>query len=305
MFSPSITIVEPCNTQAGTDFDFILCDDGRVDSKTLKVNERDPKFGDIISALAWGNTLYHGSGCKNKVGSPVDNLPMSYMFAYLLVKIDKHSEKAGQSSLSGYKFTERDVHADIDAVFNMMAPANGYDEAWGNNVRKYFDKVPDMQSIIGLFVRRAITTCIPDCTIDAFGICDDTFSGLIDTLMGALDGQLSKLGDMAKPYESYVGNQGNKLKFDISGCSMIIEGLMRFINAKAVQPDGLGQEAGMLNFGVELMNAGLVQRPSKTADCTKTLHAKWHWRSQGVMRTFLEFAQRVGGAHKVIKWTGK
>ena len=37
---------------------------------------------------------YHGTGCQNKIGSPADNLGMSYMFAYLLAVVNEGSTYA-------------------------------------------------------------------------------------------------------------------------------------------------------------------------------------------------------------------
>jgi hypothetical protein len=305
----TLGIIEPCSAQAGLDFDFLMCDDGRVDTYTLNIASHadDRYFGDQFTMLAWGNLVFHGSGCANSFGGPVDTGPMSYMFLYLLGSMDaSHSSPAtwthpGINNGNGYPFSH--IKRDMELFFQTMnavkhngaqgaytdtsghGPSN---QGWLQNMNRLDALAGNYLDAIPLFAKRALGMCLPNCpglihSLDAQlgqNLCgkydNAVYKGIKDNI-GALSIAGAKPGDIWGAYP--VG--ANRLAYNFEGCKLLITGAIHFANAFLVQND---------NPSNSLPLAG-SNRPALDATCDQQYHSRWHWRATQVMRSFMWMVQ--------------
>jgi len=313
----TLPIIEPCSAQSGLDFDMILCDSGHeeaVDDSTLNINTNDPRFGDQMTMLAWGNLVFHGT-CGGGLGDPLDTGPMSFMFIYLLVELDlSHSSpgswRAGDVN-NGKKYTRDKLHKDMDLFFHTMDdysnyPSPGlprlahnkygeYTEDWMNNMHRLDDLAGSYMNVIPIFVKRAIGVCIPNCPgiANTFGLCDDYDNFMFGNLKSLLNDNVAGFGDIMSNYNAYpIGN--NKISYKFQGCMKLIEGAIRFANAFLVQSDTTGNDLFLVGH----------DRPPLDATCDLQYHSRWHWRASGTMRSFLEMTQIIRGGGKSGKKGG-
>lgn len=292
----NLKIIEPCSAQAGLDFDFLMCDDGRVDDHKLNVARDDPIFGDQFTMLAWGNLVFHGSGCANSFGGPVDTGPMSYMFLYLLSEMDLSHSSPGSwkaPGINGYKpYKNSEIKRDMESFYRTME--NGpYDDAWLANMNRLDNIAGDYMTAIPLFVKRAIGLCLPVCPpiLQKWNLCADYHNAVYGGLKENI-GKIPMADGMTTIWANYKTG-ANILKYDYNGCMLFIEGALRFANAFVVQNDNPSHELAMVG----------KRRPALTATCDQQYHSRWHWRATGVMRAFLKVTQ-IARRNGVTKFYG-
>jgi hypothetical protein len=301
-------IAEPCNAQAGLDFDFLLCDQGKVDDldlwsgNSVTANDPDYRFAKVFTVLSWGNLIFHGSGCYSFVGSATDNAPMAYMFMWMLQRLHTHhgrtdaigfnrrGGKVGPAWTAGgtgsyYMLSQSTIGGEMDALYNHMNANGPYNWNWAKGISDQFKSAPTMDNVIPLFVKRAIPGCIPD--VPSWAKRRDIYIKLWDTVRNILAGVDPAFIDAIESIK--MGH--HKQKFTSEGCGLLISGALRFANAMVVQPD-----TGSVNPDCEskMCNNILItgaEVSAENAQCHNANHAKWHWRATGVMRAFLKMTK--------------
>jgi hypothetical protein len=291
-----------------------MCDDGRVDDYTLNVATNDPIFGDQFTMLGWGNLVFHGSGCSNSFGGPVDTGPMAFMFLYLLGDMDaSHSAVVTDGLASGWihagmnngqRYSYSQIKLDMEEFFQTMNAVrnNGvqgtyYDttghgpggsSSWLQNMNRLDNLAGAYLNAIPLFAKRALGLCfpnIPQLIIDIDAQIDTGLSASYDNaIYGGLKDNIGAIsigganpGDMWGNYP--VG--ANRLSYNYEGCKMLVGGAIHFANAFLVQDDNPSNDLFMVG----------TTRPALDDTCDQQLHSRWHWRATQVMRTLLRMTQ--------------